>query len=157
MAKVEERIKQLGFELPEAPKPAAAYVPAVREGMLVFTAGQIPFINGEVKYHGKVGKDLTVEEGYKAAQVCSLNCLSVIKQIIGDLDNIKQILKVNGYVNSVAEFSQQHLVLNGASELLQKVFDNGVGMHARTAVGVNVLPLEAAVEVEMIVSLKSEK
>ncbi len=150
---IETRLGELGLELPVVPPVAAAFVPAVKEGNLVFTAGQIPFSNGEVKYAGKVGKDLTLEDGYEGAKVCVLNCLSVIKNEIGDLDKIKRIIKVNGFVNSSSDFTQQHLVINGASELLQKVFGDS-GKHARFAIGVNTLPLNAAVEVEMIVALK---
>ncbi len=153
ISKAEARLGELGLRLPEAPTAAAAYIPAVREGNLLFTAGQIPFINGEVKYAGKIGKDLTLEEGYEAAKICALNCLSVIKNEIGDLDKVKKIIKVNGYINSSSDFTRQHLVLNGASELLQKIFSDS-GKHARSAIGVNTLPLNAAVEVEMIVALK---
>jgi enamine deaminase RidA (YjgF/YER057c/UK114 family) len=149
----EAKIKELGLTIPEAPKPVAAYVPAVRSGNLVYTAGQIPFLNGELKYKGKLGKELTVEEGYEAAKLCALNCLSVIKGVIGDLDKIVRIVRVGGFVNSVPEFSDQPKVVNGASELFGQIFAEA-GKHARAAVGSINLPMNAAVEVEVIVEVK---
>lgn len=149
----EDKLKQLGLEIPEAPKPVAAYVPAVKIDNLIYTAGQIPFVKGEVKYKGKVGKDLDADEGYQAAKVCALNCLSVIKGIAGSLDKIERIVKVVGFVNSAPGFNQQPKVINGASEVLGEIFGE-VGRHARSAVGVSELPIDAAVEVEMIVKVK---
>ncbi|MDK2824651.1 MAG: hypothetical protein PWP71_2569 [Clostridia bacterium] len=104
---IEEKIKSLGLELPEAPKPVAAYVPAVLVDKYVYTSGQIPFVNGELKYVGKVGKDVTEQEGYEAAKICALNCLSVIKSVIGDLDKIEKVVKVNGFVASAEGFGMQ--------------------------------------------------
>lgn len=153
MSMIEKKLREMGLELPAAPKPVAAYVPAVQSGNLVFTAGQIPFLNGELKYKGKLGRDLTVEEGYEAAKLCALNCLSVIKAVIGDLDRIEQVVKVNGFVNSMPEFADQPKVINGASELLGKLFGEA-GIHARAAVGSVSLPIHAACEVEMIVRIK---
>ncbi len=149
----ETKIKELGLEIPEAPKPVAAYVPAIRSGKHVYTAGQIPFLNGELKYKGKLGKDLTIEDGYEAAKLCALNCLSVIKGVIGSLDKIERIVRVGGFVNSVPEFSDQPKVINGASELLGQIFGEK-GKHARAAVGSINLPIDAAVEVEMVVEVK---
>lgn len=153
--KIEAKLKSMGLELPEVPKPVAAYVPAIKEGDLVFTSGQIPLVNGELKYKGKVGKDFTEAEGYAAAKICALNCLSVIKSQIGSLDNIKQIIKVVGFVNSADDFYMQPKVINGASEFLGELFGEK-GQHARSAVGVNALPLNATVEVEMIVKIFDE-
>ena len=150
---IEDKIKELGYELPEAPKPLAAYVPAIGFKDLVMTAGQIPTIKGELKYKGKVGKDLTEEEGQKAAEICALNCLSVVKALIGKLDKIEQIVKLTVFVNSAEGFQTQPKVANGASELLVKIFGDK-GKHARSAVGVNELPLNAAVEIEMMIKLK---
>ncbi len=150
---VEEKIKDLGFELPEAPKPIAAYVPALKVDNLVFTAGQIPSVKGELRYKDKLGKDLTIEEGKKAAEICALNCLAAIKGIIKDLDKIEQVVKITAFVNSGEGFSNQPQVANGASELLEKIFGEK-GKHVRSAVGVNELPLDAAVEIEMIVKIK---
>jgi enamine deaminase RidA (YjgF/YER057c/UK114 family) len=149
----ESKLKELGIELPVAPKPVAAYVPAVKIDGYVYTAGQIPLVNGEIKFKGKLGKDLNEEQGYEAAKTCALNCLSVIKGQIGSLDNIVQIVKVTGFVSSAPGFNSQPKVINGASELLGQLFGDK-GAHARSAVGVNELPLDAACEVEMIVKVK---
>ena len=149
----EEKIKSLGLELPEPPKPVAAYVPAVKVDNYVYTSGQLPFVNGELKYKGKVGKDVQEEDAYEAAKICALNCLSVIKGVIGDLDNIEQVVKINGYVASAPGFNLQPKVINGASELIGEIFGNK-GQHARSAVGVNELPLDATCEVEIIVKVK---
>lgn len=149
----EEKIKSMGLEIPEAPKPVAAYVPAVQVEKYVYTSGQIPFVNGELKYKGKVGKDVKEDEAYEAAKVCALNCLSVIKGVIGNLDKIEKIVKVNGFVASAPGFDMQPKVINGASELIGQIFGEA-GQHARAAVGVNELPLNATCEVEMIVKIK---
>ncbi|QGG48018.1 RidA family protein [Heliorestis convoluta] len=151
----EAKLKTLGLELPEAPKPVAAYIPAVKIGDYVYTSGQIPLLNGELKYKGKVGSDITEEEAYQAAKLCALNCLSVIKSLIGTLDNIEQIVKLTGFVASSADYNMQPKVINGASELLGEVFGEK-GFHARSAVGVNELPLNATCEVEMIVKIKAD-
>jgi len=153
LSKIEEKIKSMGLEIPEAPKPVAAYVPAVKIDNYVYTSGQIPFVNGELKYKGKVGKDVKEEDAYQAAKVCALNCLSVIKGVIGDLDKIEKVVKVNGFVASAEGFGMQPKVINGASELIGEIFGQK-GQHARAAVGVNELPLNATCEVEMIVKIK---
>ena len=119
---IEEKIKKLGFELPEAPKPLAAYTPAVQVGDMVYTSGQVPIEKGELKYGGKVGFDLSVEEGQKAAEICALNALSAIKGIINDLDKVERILKVTVFVNSADGFTDQPKVVNGASDLFVEVF-----------------------------------
>ena len=150
---IEDKIKELGFELPEAPKPVAAYVPVLKVDNLIFTAGQIPFVKGELKYKGKLGKDLTIDEGKKAAEVCALNCLAAVRTIIKDLDEIEHVVKLTVFVNCIDGFTNQPQVANGASELLEKIF-GGKGKHARSAVGVSGLPLDAAVEIEMIVKVK---
>ncbi len=150
---IEEKIKELGFELPEAPKPLAAYIPALKVNDLIFTAGQLPSIKGELKYSGKLGKEISEEEGRKAAEISALNCLSVIKSVAGNLDNIEQIVKVTVFVNSADGFTSQPKVANGASELLGTIFGEN-GKHVRSAVGVNELPINAPVEIEMIVKLK---
>lgn len=150
---IEEKIKELGFEVPEAPKPLAAYVPALIINDLVFTAGQLPSIKGELKFMGKIGKELTEEAGKKAAEICALNCLGAIKGVIGNLDKIDRVVKLTVFVNSAERFTSQPKVANGASELIGKIFGE-MGKHARSAVGVSELPLDAAVEIEMIVKLK---
>ena len=149
----EAKLKEMGIELPEAPKPLAAYIPAIQAGEFVYTSGQVPLASGELKYKGKVGSDLTEEQGYEAARLCAINCLSAIRGVIGDLDKIAQVIKVTGFVNSAPGFSSQPKVINGASEFLSQVFGDA-GKHARAAVGVSELPINAAVEVEMIVRLK---
>lgn len=150
---IEDKIKKLGFELPEPTKPMAAYLPSVQSGNLVFTAGQIPVVKGELKYKGKVGFILTLEEAQKAAQICVLNCLGVVKSITGSLENIEQIVKLTVFVNSADNFTSQHLVANGASELLGEIFGE-TGKHARSAIGVNELPRDSAVEIEMVCRVK---
>ncbi len=150
---IEAKLQEMGLELPPAPKPVAAYVPAVKIDGYIYTSGQIPLLNGELKYKGKIGKDLEEKQGYEAAKLCALNCLSVIKAQIGSLDNIEKIVKVVGFVNSASGFSAQPKVINGASEFLGQLFGEK-GQHARSAVGVNELPLDAACEVEMVVKIK---
>lgn len=149
---VEEKIRELGFEIPEAAKPLAAYIPAKQVGNLVMTSGQVPLVKGEIRYKGKVGKDLSEEDGIKAAQVCALNCLAAIKSVIGDLDKIVEIEKLTVFVASCESFTAQPKVANGASELIGKIFGEA-GKHVRSAVGVTVLPLDSAVEIEMIVKI----
>jgi enamine deaminase RidA (YjgF/YER057c/UK114 family) len=126
MGKVESRLSELKLSLPDAPKPVAAYIPAKQTGNLVFTAGQLPMINGELISKGLLGQDVEVDEANKAARICTLNALAAIKGVIGDLDRIKQIVRVVGYVASVPTFTQQPAVVNGASELLLEIFgENG--------------------------------
>ena len=149
---IEEKLKEKGLEIPEAPKPLAAYIPATKVGNLVFTAGQIPMKDGKLVYEGKVGKDISVETAQKAAELCLLNGLSVIKSIIGNLDNITKIVKATVFVNSADGFTDQAKVANGASELLVEIFGEK-GKHVRSAVGVNELPINSAVEIELIVEV----
>ncbi|MDW7675551.1 MAG: RidA family protein [Bacillota bacterium] len=150
---IEEKLAELGIDIPEVPTPVAAYVPAIQIGDLIYTSGQIPFVKGELKYKGKVGVDLSVEEAYEAAKACAINCIAAVKSIIEDLDEIEQIVKVTGYVNCSPDFAMQPQVVNGASEILGQLFEEA-GKHARAAVGVSSLPLNAAVEVDMIVKIK---
>ena len=150
---IEKKIKELGYTLPETPKPLAAYIPAIRTGDYVYTSGQVPFADGELKYSGKIGFDLSIEEGQKAAELCVLNGLSAIKSELGNLNKIEQIVKVTVFVNSADAFTDQPKVANGASEFLGKIFGEA-GKHVRSAVGVNELPVNSAVEVEMIVKVK---
>ncbi|MGA0077961.1 MAG: RidA family protein [Candidatus Nanopelagicales bacterium] len=152
MSKIEEKLNSLGIVLPEPAKPLAAYIPAKQTGNLVFTAGQLPLVEGNLVANGLLGRDIDVEEAKAAAQICVVNALSAVKGVIGDLDKIKQVVRVVGYVASAQEFTQQPAVINGASELLLEVFGDA-GRHARSAVGVAVLPLNAAVEVELTVEI----
>ena len=153
MGKVESRINELKIALPEAPKPVAAYIQAKQTGKLVFTAGQLPTVNGELISKGLLGQDVEIDEANKAARICTLNALTAIKGLIGDLDRIKQIVRVVGYVASVPTFTQQPAVVNGASELLLEIFGEN-GKHARSAVGMAVLPLNASVEIELTVEVE---
>ena len=153
MGSIESKLDRIGLKLPEPPKPIAAYIPAKQAGKLVFTAGQLPTVNGEVVSKGLLGQDVEIEDANKASRICTLNALGAIKGVIGDLDRIKQIVRVVGYVASVPTFTQQPAVVNGASELLLEVFGEA-GKHARSAVGVAVLPLNASVEIELIVEVE---
>ena len=153
MGKVESSLNELKFSLPESPKPVAAYIPAKQTGKLVFTAGQLPMVNGELISKGLLGQDVEIDEAKKAARICTLNALAAIKGVIGDLDRIKQIVRVVGYVASVPSFTQQPAVVNGASELLLEIFGEN-GKHARSAVGMAVLPLNASVEIELTVEVE---
>ena len=150
---IEEKIAQLGFSIPAAPKTLASYIPAIRTDDLVFTAGQLPMKDGRLAYKGKLGKELTEEDGKKAAQVCALNCLSVIKGEIGNLDNISNVIKLTVFVSSAEGFINHPQVANGASDLIKEIFGEN-GKHVRSAVGVAELPLGAPVEIEMIVKVK---
>ena len=146
------RLKDLGLELPPVPSPAGSYVPATQAGSLVFTAGQLPFRDGELYATGKVGEAVTPEEAQEAARLCALNALAAAAQRAGGLDNLRDVVKVTGFVASAPGFNGQPGVLNGASELLGEVFGDA-GLHARSAVGVSELPLDSPVEVEIVVSL----
>ncbi len=150
---IEKRLKSLGIVLPDTPKPVAAYIPALQVEKLVFTSGQIPVVKGELKYTGKLGSEVTLEQGFEAAQICIINGLSALRDVIGSLDEIEQIVKVVGYVASSSGFNDQPAVVNGASELLQDIFGEK-GIHARSAVGVAELPLNVPVEIELIVKIK---
>ena len=153
MSIYENKLNEIGLELPACPKPVAAYVPAVEVDGLVFISGQTPIVDDRIIYKGKVGKDITIKEGYEAAKICALRLLSQLKFVIGDLDRVERIVKVNGYVNSSGNFGEQPFVINGASELFLEVFGEK-GQHARAALGVATLPGDAAVEVEMVVKVK---
>ena len=150
---IETKIKELGYTLPEPAKPLAAYIPAIKIDKLVYTAGQLPSVNGQLQYKGKVGFNVSEEEGQKAAVLSLLNCLAVIKSVCGDLDQIEQVVKLTVFINSADGFTNQPKVANGASELLLKIFGDA-GKHVRSAVGVNELPIDAALEIEMVVKLK---
>ncbi|MEY5024275.1 MAG: hypothetical protein RL569_1188 [Actinomycetota bacterium] len=147
---VEQKLAELGFTLPNVATPAGAYVPAVISGNLVFTAGQIPLVDGTLMATGKVGDEISAEYAKEIAQRCALNALAAVKSVIGDLSRVTRVVKVVGFVASTPDFTGQPGVLNGASELLGKVFGDA-GLHARSAVGVAALPLDAPVEVELIV------
>ncbi len=150
---IEDRLKELGIELPPAPPPAANYVPYVQEGSLVFVAGQVPrAADGSLPFRGKVGRELSEEEGYQAARLCALNCLAQVKAALGSLDRVKQVVRIGGFVNSAEDFVNHPEVINGASDVVVEVFGER-GRHARAAVGCSALPRGVAVEVEMIVAV----
>jgi enamine deaminase RidA (YjgF/YER057c/UK114 family) len=151
---IKEKISSLGLSLPTAAAPVAAYVPAVKSGNLVFTAGQLPVVDGKLLKEGKVGRDVTAEDAKELAQICALNALAAIS-LVADLDQIERVVRVGGFVNCAPGFTAIPVVINGASEFLIKIFGDVNGKHARTAVGVAELPLNAPVEVEVIVQLKN--
>ncbi|TEB05753.1 Endoribonuclease L-PSP [Pelotomaculum schinkii] len=149
----EAKLESMGLRLPPVPKPVAAYVPAVMVGKYIYTSGQLPLVDGKLAYKGKMGCELTEDQGYTAAKICAVNCLSAVREMTGSLDHVERIVKVTGFVNSAAGFVNQPKVINGASELLGEIFGEA-GRHARSAVGVSELPLGAAVEVEIVVKIK---
>ena len=153
MSKIEARLAELGYPLPEVAKPVAAYVPSVVSGNLCFTSGQLPFVDGALTMVGKVGRDVSAEDAKDLARLCALNALAALKLAIGDLDRVTRIVKVVGFVSVVPEFTAIPGVMNGASEFLGEVFGD-IGVHARSAVGVPALPLDSAVEVELIAEFK---
>ena len=148
----ENKLRELGLELPAVPKPAGSYVPAVSSGTFLFTAGQLPFENGELRCKGKVGDAVAPEEAREAARLCALNALAAAASEAGGLSNVRRILKVTGFVASAPGFNDQPAVINGASDLLGEVFGEA-GVHTRSAVGVAELPLDAPVEVELVVEI----
>jgi enamine deaminase RidA (YjgF/YER057c/UK114 family) len=153
MSKIEAKLIELGFPLPAVAKPVAAYVPSVVTGNLCFTSGQLPFVDGALPMTGKVGKDVSAEDAKDLARLCALNALAALKLAIGDLDRVTRIVKVVGFVSVVPEFTAIPGVINGASEFFGEVFGD-VGSHARSAVGVPALPLDSAVELEIIAEFK---
>ncbi len=152
MAHPEEKLAELGLSVPDVPKPVAVYVPAVRSGHHVFTSGQLPMRSGELIATGKVGGEVTQEEAVECARQCGLNAIAAVKAEVGDLAEVKRIVKVVCFVASTPDFTGQPQVANGVSELLGEVFGDA-GVHARSAVGVTVLPLDAPVEVELVVEV----
>jgi enamine deaminase RidA (YjgF/YER057c/UK114 family) len=148
----EAKLKDLGLQLPPAPQPVATYIPAVRAGNLLFLSGVLPMRDGQLAFSGKLGRELTVDQGMEAAKLCVLNALAIAKQELGSLDQISRVVKVVGHVASAEGFVQQPQVLNGASDLLVAVFGES-GRHARVAVGAAELPRRAPVEIEVILSL----
>ena len=148
MSTIDARLAELGLNLPEAAAPAANYVPYVQTGKLVVVSGQITLENGELKYIGRVGQDFSTDEAYEAAKLCGLNLIAQVKAACGgDLNRVKRVVRLGGFVNCTDDFTDQPKVINGASDLMAEVFGDK-GKHARAAVGVNTLPLGVAVEVE---------
>ena len=151
MTDVRAKLAELGLTLPVAAKPVAAYVPAIRTGNLVFTAGQLPLVNGEMAGTGKVGGEVTVEEAKKLAEICALNCLAAV-ETVADVNKIIKVVRVVGYVNGIAGFTTQPAVVNGASEVYLHIWGEA-GKHARSDVGIAELPLNAPVEIELTVEI----
>ena len=151
--KIEKRINELGYKISEVPKPIGSYILYRKTGNLIFISGQVCRIKDEIKYKGKIGSDLTIEEGYEACRIAILNSLAILKSAIGDLDKVKKIINLKGYVNSAPGFVQQPKVVNGASDLLVDLFGER-GQHSRCALSMNELPNNACVEVELIVEVE---
>lgn len=151
MTDVRAKLAEIGLTLPVAAKPVAAYVPAILTGNIVFTAGQLPLVNGAIPTTGKVGDKVTIEEAKKLAEVCALNALAAV-ETVADVNKIVKVVRVVGYVNGVAGFTSQPAVVNGASELFIHIFGEA-GKHARSAVGIAELPLDAPVELELTVEI----
>lgn len=149
----EEKAKGLGLEIPTPLSQTTSYVPAVEVEKYVYTSGQIPFVEGELKYQGRVGEDFDEKEAYEAAKICILNCLSVIKGVVGSIDSIERIIKLRAYFACSDDFELEPKLLNGASEILGEIFGDK-GQHARTVLGVSKLPLNAACEIELLIKVK---
>ena len=147
---IDERLKELGIELPEPPKPLGSYVPSVRTGNLVFISGQLPLRDGKLIKQGKLGAEVSVEEGALLARAAAINALAVLKEAAGSLDNVTRCVKVTGFIASAPGFTDQPKVINGASDLMKEVFGAAKGLHARAAVGANELPMDTPVEIEFI-------
>ena len=150
---IEKKLKELGITLPDAPRPLANYVPAVKSGSLLFLSGHGPYPDGKIPLKGKVGKDLTVEEGYAVARNIAVNCLASARRALGDLGKIKRAVKVLGMVNCTEDFKDHPKVVNGASDLLVEIFGEA-GRHARSAVGMQSLPMGIPLEIEMILEVE---
>lgn len=151
----EERLTSLGIELPDAPVPKASYVPCVRVGNLLFLSGQGTMYQGERRYLGKLGKEVSEEEGYRAARICGLNLLAQLRNYLGTLNRVERIVHLKGFVASDPEFTKQPAVINGASDLMEQVFGEA-GRHSRSALGMAVLPGNISVEVELIAEIKGD-
>jgi enamine deaminase RidA (YjgF/YER057c/UK114 family) len=152
MTRVDERLQELGLSVPPVPAPVAVYIPAVRTGSYVYTSGQLPLRDGQLLLTGKVGGEVSAEEAYDCARQCALNAIAAVKSQVDDLDSVVRVVKATVFVASTPDFTGQPAVANGASELFGAAFGDA-GQHARSAVGVPVLPLDAPVEVELIVEV----
>ncbi|MBR3366303.1 MAG: RidA family protein [Lachnospiraceae bacterium] len=152
---IERKIAELGIQLPAASKPAAMYIPVKQVGSTLYVSGQIPVVDGKMLHPGHVGEEVTLEEAQEAARACVINMLAAVRYHLGDLDKVVNVVKIQAFVSSRTGFDQQHLVANGASQLLFDIFGEA-GRHARTACGVNQLPLNAPVEIEAIFEVETE-
>ena len=156
MSSYDERFLKVAGEKPEMAPPVANYVPAVRTGNLVFCSGMGPYKNGAYHYLGKTGHEVTLDEAYKSARLCGINCLTAIRSVIGSLDKVRRVVLLHGYINSASSFREQPAVLNGASDLMVEIFGDQ-GRHARAAVGISNLAFDISVEVEMIVEISADR
>ena len=152
---IEEKLKEIGIKLPDPPSPAGSYIPVVISKNIAYVSGQIPIKSGEVSFTGKVPVEQSIENAQNAAKLCIINALAQLKSQLGSLDNISKILRVSGFVNSTPNFSEHPQVINAASDLLYQIFGD-TGKHTRTAIGVNSLPLNSTVEIDMIVEIETE-
>ena len=152
---IEEKLKEIGIKLPDPPSPAGSYIPVVISKNIAYVSGQIPIKSGEVSFTGKVPDEQSIENAQNAAKLCIINALAQLKSQLGSLDKISKILRVSGFVNSTPNFSEHPQVINAASDLLYQIFGDA-GKHTRIAIGVNSLPLNSTVEIDMIVEIKTE-
>ncbi|MFB8423854.1 RidA family protein [Priestia megaterium] len=150
---VEERLKFLELDLPRVSKPLHCYSPIIIHNKIAYISGQVPRINGTLPYHGKVGEEVSIDEARHCAELCVLKALSYLKQELKNLDSVEQILQVTGYVQSASNFSQQSIVIDATSELLENIYGE-IGQHSRTAVGVNELPSNSPVEISFVIAVK---
>ena len=151
----EAKLMELGIDLPPPPSATANYVQFVREGELLFVAGQGPFdASGTIVYEGRVGKEISAEDGYRSARLCAINCLTHVKAALGSLDNVSRVVSLRGFVTCAEDFHDQPTIINGASDLMVEIFGDA-GRHVRTAIGAHALPFNIATEVDMIVAVKS--
>lgn len=153
MTNPEQRLRDAGLTLPEAAAPVASYQPTVEAGGMLYISGQLPFVDGKL-VTGKLGDSVSIEDGHKAAEACALMLAAQIKRALGSLDRVERVVKLGAFVASTPDFTDQPKVANGASDMMAKIFGDA-GLHARSAVGVSVLPLNAAVEVDAVVQIKS--
>jgi enamine deaminase RidA (YjgF/YER057c/UK114 family) len=156
-ATIEDRLTQLGIELPVAAKPVANFVPCVQAGSMVYVSGQITSWNGQIRYQGRVGAEVSLEEARAAARLCGLNLIAQVKDFLGDLDRVKRVCQLQGFVNAVPGFTDHPAVINGASDLLVEIFGDGVGRHTRFAVGAGSLPFNVAVELAGVLEVAEEE
>lgn len=151
---IEDRLKELKIAIPELAKPIGSYVPAVKTGHLIYTAGQLPLVDGRVIFPGRAGKDVSIENAQRAAKAAMINCLAAAKWLIGDLNKIKKIVRLNGHVCSAIDFHDQAKIMNAASDLIVDIFGEEIGCHSRVTVGTLELPLKAVIEIDMIAEFK---
>ena len=154
MNKVEQKLKKIGIEIPQVSAPVANYAPYVISGNKIYFSGQIPIVAGEIKHQAKVGDNMTTDEAIEVAKICCINIITQIKSAIDNLDRVKKVIKLGGFVNATPDFTQHSKVINGASDLMVEVFGKEVGTHSRTAIGSNSLPFGVAVEIDALIEFE---